>query len=104
MKYKNFSEQRAKPKEARPLREISIAKVILQVQDIFRDKSPTIIPSFFTATTYLFITFIILPGSFAFGDLSCSSPVTAFLVAIVTHTQLFLSQTSLLMCNGFLSD
>jgi len=50
VKYKNFSEQRAKPKEARPLHEVSIAKVILQAQDIFHGKTPTIIPSFFTAT------------------------------------------------------
>jgi len=50
MKYKNFSEQRTKPKEARPLHEVSIAKVILQAQDIFHGKSSTIILSFFTAT------------------------------------------------------
>jgi len=61
VKYKNFSEQRAKPKEAKPLHEVSIAKVILQVQDIFHGKLPTIIPSSFTATTYL--TFVIFPVS-----------------------------------------
>jgi len=61
VKYKNFSEQRAKPKEARPLQEVSIAKVVLQAQDIFRGKSSTIIPSFFTATTYLtFVIFLVL--------------------------------------------
>jgi len=64
MKYKkNFSEQRAKPKEARPLHNVSIAKVILQAQDIFRGKLRTIIPSFFTATAYLSITFVIFPVS-----------------------------------------
>jgi len=52
VKYKNFSEQTAK-KLARPLREVSIATVILQVPYIFRGKSPMIIPSFFTATAYL---------------------------------------------------
>ena len=57
----------------------------------FHGKSSTIIPSFFTATAYLSITFVIFP--FIFSDSSCSSPVTASLVAIVTHTQLFLSQT-----------
>jgi len=44
VKYKNFSEQREKPKEARPLCEVSIAKVILQAQHIFHGKLPTIIP------------------------------------------------------------
>jgi len=53
VKYKNFSEQKAKPKEARPLCEVSIATVILQAQDIFHGKSPMIISSFFTATAYL---------------------------------------------------
>jgi len=59
VKYKNYSEQRAKPKEVRPLHEVSIVKVILQAQDIFRGKSPMIIPSFFSATAYL--TFVIFP-------------------------------------------
>jgi len=105
MKYKNFSEQKAKPKGARPLCKLSVAKVILQAQDIFRGKLPMIIPSFFTATTYLSITFVRrYLSSFAFSDLSCSSPVTASIVAIATHTQLFLSQTSILMCNSFLSN
>jgi len=45
MKYKNFSEQRAKPKETKPFCEVNIAKVILQAQDILCGKSPTIIPS-----------------------------------------------------------
>jgi len=92
---KNFSEQKAKPTEARLLCEVSIAKVILQAQDIFRGKL-NCIPDF----RYL--------PSFAFSDSrsdsSCSSPVTASLVAIVTHTQLFLSHTSILMCNSFLSN
>jgi len=99
MKYKNFSEQTAK-KLVRLLHEVSIATVILQAPDIFRGKSPTIIPSFFTATAYLTRY---LP-TFAFSDSSRSSPVTASLVAIVTHTQHFLSQISILMCNGFLSN
>jgi len=43
-------------------------------------------------------------SSFAFSDSSRSSPVTEPLVMIVTHTQLFLSQTSILMCNGLLSN
>jgi len=82
VKYKNFSEQRAKPKEARPLREVSVAIVILQAQDIFRGKSPTIIPSFLTATAYLTRY---LP-SFAFNDSSRFSPVTASLVDSNTYT------------------
>jgi len=40
---------------------VSIAKVILQAQDIFRGKLPMIIPSFFTATAYL--AFVIFPVS-----------------------------------------
>jgi len=56
-----LSEQRAKPKEARLLCKVSIAKVILQAQDIFCGKLPMIILSFFTATAYL--TFVIFPVS-----------------------------------------
>jgi len=59
MKYKNFSEQRAKLRSETTLHEVSIATVILQVQDIFCGKSSTIIPSFFMANTYL--TFVIFP-------------------------------------------
>jgi len=99
MKYKNFSDQRAKPKEARPLREVSIAKlVILQAQDIFCSKSLTITPSFFTATAYLTLFPVRIQWLKPF------SPVTTSFVVIVTHTQLFLSQTSILICNGFLSN
>jgi len=36
--------------------------------------------------------------------LNCFSPITATLVTMVTRTQLFLSQTSILMCSGFLSS
>ena len=62
----------------------------------FHGKSPMIIPSFFTATMYLSITFVTDLFPFAF-DLSLSSPITASLV-------LFFSQTSILMCNSFLSN
>jgi len=51
MKYKKNSVSMDKTKKVRLLHEVSVAKVILQARDIVRGKRPTIIPSFFTATT-----------------------------------------------------
>jgi len=50
--------------------------------------------------SYVPITFVIC----SLSHLSHSSPVTTSLVVMVTCTQLFLSQTSILMCNSFLSN
>jgi len=47
MKYKKNSVRGGK--KMRPLHEVSIPKVILQAQNIFHGKWPTIILSFFTA-------------------------------------------------------
>jgi len=89
VKYKNFSDQREKPKGARPLREVSIAKVILQTQDISRGKSPTISYSFLLHS----IRIPDFHSQFEFSNSSRSSPVTASLVVIDSNTYTTVSFT-----------
>jgi len=79
-----FSESGQKHKEVRPLREVSIARVILQAWWEMANNY-----CFLLHSNHVAITFIVC----SLLHLSCSSPVTASLVTMVTLTQLFLSRT-----------
>jgi len=133
VKYKkNFSKQRAKPTEAKPLRKVSIAKVILQAQIFFVANGTAYLtfviftvshsvtravllqlpnPSLAQPDHYIFLLYSDGKGALILKAITpCTKKwpgyarLTKFLVAMVTYTQLFLSQTSILMCNSFLSN
>jgi len=95
----------AKPKKARPLCEASSYSKSYSTSARYFSRQIANDYSFLLHSNCIpDLTPVIFLVSPAFSDLSHSSAVTASLVAIVTHTQLFLSQTFILMCNSSLSS